>query len=133
MRRLHLPEGDMDQLFRRMVFNVAARNQDDHTKNHAFLMSPDGSWKLAPAYDLCYAYSPSGKWTQEHQMSLNNKRDHFEYSDLLAVSRNMGIRSAKEMIDQVMEVVSKWPEYAQAADVLKEHSSQINRTLRLLK
>lgn len=133
MRRLHLPESDMEQLYRRMVFNVVARNHDDHTKNHAFLMSETGDWELAPAYDLMYAYSSSGKWTSEHQMSVNNKRDDFEYSDLLAVSRNMGIRSANEIIDQVIEVVSKWLEYAKAAGVQKEHVHQIAKTQRLLK
>lgn len=116
-----------------MIFNVVARNQDDHTKNHAFLMSETGDWELAPAYDLSYAYSSSGKWTSEHQMSVNNKRDNFEYSDLLAVSRNMGIRSANEIIDQVIEIVSKWVEYAQEAGVLKEHVHQIAKNLRLLK
>lgn len=133
MRRLHLPENDIKQLYRRMVFNVVARNQDDHTKNHAFLMSETGDWELAPAYDLSYAYSSSGNWTSEHQMSVNNKRDNFEYSDLLAVSRNMGIRSANEIIDQVIEIVSKWVEYAQEAGVLKEHVHQIAKNLRLLK
>lgn len=132
MRRLHLPDSDMDQLYRRMVFNVVARNQDDHTKNHAFLMNDTGNWELAPAYDLSYSYSPSGKWTNEHQMSLNNKRDNFEYSDLLAVSRNMGIRSASEIVDQVIEVISKWTDYAQDADVLKEHAKQIGQSHRLL-
>lgn len=133
MRRLHLPESDMEQLYRRMVFNVVARNHDDHTKNHAFLMRETGEWELAPAYDLTYAYSASGKWTNEHQLSVNNKRDDFEYSDLLAVSRNMGIRSASEIIDQVIEIVSKWVEYAQDAEVRKEHVHQIAKTLRLLK
>jgi serine/threonine-protein kinase HipA len=133
MRRLHLSENDMQQLYRRMIFNIIARNHDDHTKNHAFLMNGSGEWELAPAYDISYSYSPSGKWTNEHQMSANNKRDNFEMSDLLAVAHNMGIRSAKEIIDQVIEVVSTWNEYAREAGVSKDHSLQISKALRLLK
>ena len=131
MRRLHLPESEMEQLYRRMVFNVIARNHDDHTKNHAFLMNESGDWALAPAYDLTYAYSPSGKWTNEHQMSVNKKRDGFSFSDLLTVARNMGIRSANEMIDQVTGVVSKWVEYAREVGVRMEHARQIAKTLRI--
>ena len=133
LRQLHLPERAMDQLFLRMVFNVAARNQDDHTKNHAFLMDQGGEWILAPAYDLCFAYSPSGKWTNKHQLSLNNKRDDFNYEDLMAVARNMGIRFADEKIDQVIDVVSNWHKYALKADVRKEHVRQISDALRLVR
>ncbi len=75
MRKLHLSESDMEQFFKRMVFNIVARNHDDHTKNHAFIMNNGGNWTLAPAYDLTYTYSASGKWTSQHQMSVNNKRD----------------------------------------------------------
>ncbi|MFZ4522785.1 MAG: type II toxin-antitoxin system HipA family toxin [Bacteroidales bacterium] len=131
MRRLRLPESDMEQMYRRMVFNVVARNQDDHTKNHSFLMRENEEWELAPAYDLCYAYNPSGGWTREHQMSVNNKRDGFEYADLLTVARNQGIRPAREIIGQVLEVVSKWAHYAQSANVEAEHIRQIGNTLRL--
>lgn len=116
-----------------MIFNIIARNHDDHTKNHAFLMNGSGEWELAPAYDISYSYSPSGKWTNEHQMSANNKRDNFEISDLLAVAHNMGIRSAKEIIDQVIEVVSTWNEYAREACVNRDHTIQISKELRLLK
>lgn len=133
MRRLRLPENDMQQFYRRMVFNIVARNQDDHTKNHAFLMDQSGHWELAPAYDISYAYSPLGKWTSEHQMSANNKRDNFEVSDLLAVAQNMGIRSSRKIIDQVIEVVSKWKEYAKDSGVNEDHSKQISKALRLLK
>jgi serine/threonine-protein kinase HipA len=133
LRRLNLPGNNMQQFFRRMVFNIVARNHDDHTKNHAFLMNRNGEWELAPAYDLTFAYSPSGKWTGEHQLSANNKRDNFEISDLMAVGRNMGIRSAKDIITQVLDVVSGWNKYAKEAGVSKGHSQQIYRSLRLIK
>ncbi|GHV10378.1 toxin HipA [Bacteroidia bacterium] len=130
MRKLHLYYPDIEQMYRRMVFNVVARNQDDHTKNHAFIMDKTGQWKLAPAYDLCYSYSPSGKWTSQHQMSLNNKRDNFTKDDLLSVAKNMDIKNGREIIQDVVEVVSKWEVYAQEAGVKKEYSLQIKETLR---
>ncbi len=133
MRSLNLPETDMDQFYRRMVFNVTSRNHDDHTKNHAFLMNDNNDWELAPAYDLIYSYRPSGKWTSTHQMSVNNKRDGFRYSDLLAVASAMGIKQAKEIIDQVTSIISKWPEYARTAEVKQKHLKQIFENLLLLK
>jgi serine/threonine-protein kinase HipA len=133
MRRMGLPYIDMEEMYRRMVFNVIARNHDDHTKNHSFLMGKTGNWKLAPAYDICYSYSSSGKWTNQHQMSLNNKRDNFEYADLLAVANNMGIKSATKIIARIIEIISKWPDYAKEANVLPEHAEQIKKNLRILR
>ena len=77
MRKLNLPMEAIEQLFRRAVFNVLARNQDDHAKNIAFLMKKSGEWLLAPAFDVIYAYNPSGEWTSRHQMSVNGKRTDF--------------------------------------------------------
>ncbi|MDR0833755.1 MAG: type II toxin-antitoxin system HipA family toxin [Candidatus Symbiothrix sp.] len=131
MRQLHLPYPEMEQMYRRMVFNVIARNHDDHTKNHSFIMSKTGEWSLAPAYDLCYSYSPSGKWTNQHQLSLNNKRDNFTQEDLLSVAKNMDIKNASAIVQQVTEVVAHWETYAQKADVKKEAIQQIKATLRL--
>lgn len=131
MRQLHLPYPEMEQMYRRMVFNVIARNHDDHTKNHSFIMDKSGQWKLAPAYDLCYSYSPSGKWTNQHQMSLNNKRDNFANEDLLSVAKKMDIRNGNEIIQEVVEVVSKWDAYAKDAGVKNNHIKQISATLRL--
>jgi len=133
MRQLHLPYSDMEQFYRKMVFNVVARNHDDHTKNHAFIMDTDGEWSLAPAYDLCYSYSPSGTWTKEHQMSLNNKRDDLRYSDLTAVASSVGIKAANDIIGHIVEVVSRWNDYACDADIRKEHIKQIGTMHSLLR
>ena len=131
MRRLNLPYTDMEQMYRRMVFNVVARNHDDHTKNHSFIMSKSGHWSLAPAYDLCYSYSPSGKWTSQHQLSLNGKRDNFVKDDLLQVAEKADVKNAKEIIQQIIDVVSQWEIYAKAADVKPEHATSIQQTLRI--
>jgi serine/threonine-protein kinase HipA len=112
IRQLYLPYFELEQMYKRMVFNVLARNHDDHTKNHSFLMDKSGKWSLAPAYDLCYTYSPSGKWTSKHQLSLNGKRDNFTMQDLLQVAEKQNIKNAKEMIAQILDIVSQWTKYA---------------------
>jgi len=115
-----------------MVFNVLARNHDDHTKNHSFIMNKSGGWALAPAYDLCYSYSPSSKWTSQHQLSLNGKRDNFTKDDLLQVAQKADIKNTKEIIQQIIEVISQWKVYAKVAEVKPEHIEQIQQTLRNL-
>jgi len=112
MRNLRLPYFDAEQLFRRMVFNVIGQNNDDHTKNISFLMDQSGQWSLTPAYDVTYAYNPSNIWLAQHQLSLNNKRRDITRSDLLAVANKMNIKRAKEIIEQVLEVISHWKNYA---------------------
>jgi serine/threonine-protein kinase HipA len=130
MRRMGLPYPDMEQMYRRMVFNIIARNHDDHTKNHSFILQKGGEWRLAPAYDLCYSYSSAGRWTNRHQMSANNKRDDFTRQDLLSVAQNMGIKHAKSVVEQVSEVVSNWNLYASEVGVKDAHREQISRNLR---
>lgn len=132
MRRLYLPYSDMEQMYRRMVFNVVARNHDDHTKNHSFIMNQSGEWSLAPAYDVCYSYSPASKWTSQHQLSLNGKRDLFAMNDLLTVAEKADIKNAGEIVQQVIDVVSQWKVYAREADVKPAHITQIQQTFRRL-
>lgn len=112
MRRLKLTYAEAAEMFRRMVFNVVVRNQDDHTKNISFLMGPDGKWKLSPAYDMGYAYNPDGAWTSTHQMSINGKFDGIVRADLLAFADANNIKNAGEIIDQICECASNWPEIA---------------------
>lgn len=113
MRRLRLPYTDAEEFFRRMVFNVVARNQDDHTKNISFLMDKQGIWHLSPAYDMSWAYNPAGGWTATHQMSINNKWDNITRDDLLTVAYEMNVKRAAKIIDQVSEAVSHWRQLAQ--------------------
>ena len=116
MRRLRLTYPEAEEFYRRMVFNVVARNQDDHTKNISFLMNCKGEWRLSPAYDMSWAYNPNGGWTATHQMSINGKWDAITREDLLTVASEMNVKGAKQIIDQVVEAVSQWPRLA------KEHS-----------
>ncbi|MFA5781318.1 MAG: type II toxin-antitoxin system HipA family toxin, partial [Bacteroidales bacterium] len=117
MRQLKLPYTEMEELYRRMVFNVIARNQDDHTKNISFLMDEDGKWKLAPAYDMTYAYDPLHRWMKAHQLSVNGKRDDIDRNDLLLLAKKMNIKKATELIQQVKEAVSNWGKFAKEAEV----------------
>jgi serine/threonine-protein kinase HipA len=131
MRRLYLPYPEMEQMFRRMVFNIIARNQDDHTKNHSFIMNPSGQWSLAPAYDICFAYSPSSQWTNRHQLSINGKRDGFTRDDLLSVADAADIQNARILVDEIVQTVSRWKDYAREAEVSPNHISLIDHSLRV--
>jgi serine/threonine-protein kinase HipA len=109
----------LEQQYRRMVFNVIGRNQDDHTKNISFLMDRAGHWSLSPAYDITYSYNASGEWTSRHQMSVNGKRDHFTLEDLLqsATAANIKRPKAMKIVCQVSKIISRWPDFAKKAGV----------------
>lgn len=117
MRRLRLPYSQAQEMFRRIVFNVVVRNQDDHTKNISFLMDESGTWRLSPAYDMGFAYNPKGAWTATHQMSINGRYDNITRADLLALAASNNIKSASEIIDHVCETASLWPELAKDCGV----------------
>ncbi|HSS33952.1 MAG TPA: type II toxin-antitoxin system HipA family toxin [Solirubrobacterales bacterium] len=133
MRRLELRTAELEQQFRRMVFNVVARNQDDHVKNVAFLMDRAGAWSLSPAYDVTYAYQPDNRWTRVHQMSLNGKRDGFTLADLEAVARNAALKrgTAERVFEEVRAAVLTWPELAAEAGVPESRAESIRRAQRL--
>lgn len=133
IQRLALPEATLEEQFRRMVFNVLARNHDDHPKNIAFLMDPRSQWRLSPAYDLTFAYNPEGQWTNQHQMSLNGKRDGFSYADFSAVASRFSLSSqrADTIIQQVAEAVSRWRHFAQEAGVAEHQINEVAVCLRL--
>ncbi|MBR6018328.1 MAG: type II toxin-antitoxin system HipA family toxin [Paludibacteraceae bacterium] len=129
MRRLRLTYPEAEEFYRRMVFNVVARNQDDHTKNTSFLMNRKGEWRLSPAYDMCWAYNPNGGWTATHQMSINNKWDHITREDLLTVASEMNVKGAKHIIDQVLDAVAQWPSLAKEnSDIPQSTIDAIERT-----
>lgn len=133
MRELELPQAQVEEFFRRMVFNVLARNHDDHAKNVAFLMSREGRWSLAPAYDLTFAYNPEGQWTHCHQMTLNGKRDHFTYDDFetVATTFDIGRERCHALVQQVAHAVSQWTRFADQAGVSAEQADAIAKDLRL--
>ncbi len=119
IRQLGMPMAMVEEQFRRMAFNIVARNQDDHVKNIAFLMDKSGNWTLSPAFDLTYSYNPQGDWTSRHQMSLNGKRDDFTLEDFKACAKQVAMKRgrAEEIVRQVQEAVLQWPQFAEAAGV----------------
>ena len=108
MRSLRLPYEQAQEMFRRMVFNVVVRNQDDHTKNISFLMDKNGKWSLSPAYDMGFAYNPAGGWTAQHQMSINGKFDDLKRNDLIEFAQKNNIKDAPEIIDRICDTVADW-------------------------
>lgn len=128
MRQLKLSYAEMEEMYRRMVFNVVARNQDDHTKNISFIMDEKSVWRLAPAYDLTYAFDPKNKWLKAHQMSVNGKREDFDKNDLPALAKNMNIKKGKDIIEKVIEVVSHWSSFAEIAGVAPLQIKAIEKT-----
>jgi serine/threonine-protein kinase HipA len=132
IKLLDLPAYDLEQQFRRAVLNVLIRNQDDHVKNIAFLMKRQGEWRLSPAFDVAYAYNPRGSWTNQHQMSLNGRRDHFELSDLVQFGIFCGMkpRKAESIIRDVHAHVESWPVYADRAGVPEDEALKIHRAMR---
>ena len=127
------PVAAVEQQFRRMVFNIVARNQDDHVKNIAFLMDPHGQWSLAPAFDVTYIYNPGGAWTATHQMTMNGKRDSFTRKDFETFAKTAMMKRgrAAAMIDEVQAVVKEWPVFAAAANVGEQWREKIWITHRL--
>ena len=127
MRRLRLGNNEISQFYRRMVFNVLARNQDDHVKNISFLMDRKGRWSLAPAYDVTYAYNPDGMWTGAHQMTINGKRTGIERKDIADAGRSMGVRASESaaVIEEIGSVLCKWRDYAEQAELNESFAESI--------
>jgi len=117
MRRMRLPAADADEMFRRAAFNVIMRNNDDHTKNISFMLRKGGEWRLAPAYDMTYAYKPGNIWIQAHQLTINGRTDNITKDDLLALAHNANIKGAEDKIEKVMAVSDRWKEYAKESSV----------------
>jgi serine/threonine-protein kinase HipA len=133
IRQLGLPMRTIEEQFRRMVFNIVARNHDDHVKNIAFLMDKSGRWSLSPAFDMTYSFNPAGAWTASHQMTMNGKQDDFTLDDFRACARAAAMKRgrAEAIVGEVREVVSRWQQYATVAGVPDAWREKIQGTLRL--
>ncbi len=133
-RQLSLPRQDAIEIYRRMVFNVIARNHDDHTKNTGFILdNPHAKWRLSPAFDIAYSYRKDSPWVNAHQMSANGKRDGFTQADLLSVGTLIGNfkQESKQIIDEVIAVVENWQDYANQAGVFDGFATEIGKNHRL--
>ena len=132
MRELRLTYPEAEQMFRRMVFNVLAKNCDDHTKNFSFRLKQGEIWELAPAYDLCHAYRPGSQWVSQHSLSVNGKREGINREDLMAVAKSMNIKKGPAIIDEVQSVTRNWADYADEVGVSEKLRDTIASTLVML-
>ena len=133
MRELKLSYADAEQMFKRMVFNVIARNCDDHTKNFSFLLKQGGKWELSPAYDLCHAYRPGSEWVSQHALSVNGKRKEISRSDLLVIGKSIRCKKASEIVDEINDTVNQWEVFANDVNVETRLKDEIAKTLLNLK
>ncbi len=129
MRILRLPYPDAEQMYRRMVFNVIARNCDDHTKNFAFRLKEGRNWELAPAYDICHAYRPDSIWVSQHALSINGKRKGIEKEDLIKIAKEMNIKKSVNIISEINAKVQDWNSYAEEVNVNTKLRDSIKGTL----
>lgn len=130
-RQIGLATADIEQMYRRAVFNICARNQDDHTKNIGFLMDKRGNWSLAPAFDVTYAYNPAGRWTGTHQMTFNGKREKFTLDDFKAAAKSAGLVQGryKRILEQVQDALAGFNKRAKANDVPKKLVQEVAKNL----
>ena len=116
VKRLKLGHDAMAEAFRRLVFNIAAANCDDHSKNFSFLLPADTQqWKMTPAYDITHAYNPQGEWTYQHLMSVNGKFGGITRDDLLRLADRFAVGPAPKIIDQVVDAVADWSAFSRQA------------------
>ncbi|MGA1837917.1 type II toxin-antitoxin system HipA family toxin [Herbiconiux sp. 11R-BC] len=131
VQALGLGDEARTEAFRRMVFNVLARNCDDHTKNFSFLLDPPeagGAWRLAPAYDVTYAFNPQGQWTYQHLMSVNGEFGRITREDLLVVADRFQVPDRAEVISQVVDAIAGWRGFADEAGITAADSARIEAT-----
>jgi serine/threonine-protein kinase HipA len=129
MRLLKLPYLQAEQMFRRMVFNVMARNCDDHTKNFAFRLRKNQDWELTPAYDICHAFRPGSEWVSEQALSINGKRSNISKEDIVTIAKSMNIKKGTEIIQQTSEIIKKWTDFAEETKVEPKLKEAIKSTL----
>lgn len=129
MRLLKLPYLQAEQMFRRMVFNVMARNCDDHTKNFAFRLRKNQDWELTPAYDICHAFRPGSEWVSKHALSINGKRSNISKEDIVTIAKSMNIKKGTEIIQRTSEIIKKWTDFAEETKVEPKLKEAIKSTL----
>ncbi|WP_226390526.1 type II toxin-antitoxin system HipA family toxin [Penaeicola halotolerans] len=132
MRLLRLTYPEAEEMFRRMVFNVLATNYDDHTKNFSFILKKGESWRLAPAYDLCFSFDANNHWVSKQTLSVNGKRRNITKADLMTIAKDNNIKKGEKIINEVNLVVRSWHKYAEEAGVRNDLKERIHQNLNAL-
>jgi len=130
--QLKLGDAALDQVFRRMAFNVMARNCDDHTKNFVFRLKEGANWELAPAYDVTHAHNPKGEWTYQHLMSVNGKFDDITREDALVEADRFGVAHPSDLLNDVRTALASWPRFAKEAGLRDSASDRVAADFRLI-
>ncbi len=134
MCRIGLGQKESEELYRRMVFNVGARNHDDHVKNISFLMDKAGQWHLSPAYDITYANNAANRWIARHQMTIHGKTEGIQFEDLIACGKRMNLSRArmKAIIEEVRYALGEWESCAQKAFLGEQKMEYIKKQFLLI-
>lgn len=130
MRQLSLNYQEAEEMFRRMVFNVIAKNCDEHTKNFSFILKQDEEWRLAPAYDLCFAFDESNHWVNQQTLSIRGKRNDIQIEDLMSIAKENNIKNGKKIIEQTISVLQSWKSFANEANVPQKLIDHIGKYLK---
>jgi serine/threonine-protein kinase HipA len=119
-----------EEMFKRCVFNVVMRNEDDHTKNFSYLMDKKGNWEISPAYDLNYCRVSSG-----HQMSINGKNRNIQREDLISLANFVDIKKAKAnaIIETVQSSARKYLSYAEEVSLPMDFARGVYRNFNFLR
>ena len=135
MKELGISYKEIEQFYRRMVFNCIAVNQDDHVKNISFIMDRSGTWSLSPAYDITFSYSPANKWLRAHQMTVNGKTMGIGSADLLEAGGKMGIkqRRCKDIISEIVVAVAEFPVIAEQVGIKEKTCEYINSVIKSMR
>jgi len=133
MRTLKMTYPEAEQMFRRMVFNVMSTNYDDHTKNFSFILKQNSKWELSPAYDVCYSYDSKNVWVNQHTLSINGKNKEINKLDLMTIAHANNIKKGEKIIEEIKEIVCKWPKYANKVKVSTFLKDTITKTLVAIK
>jgi serine/threonine-protein kinase HipA len=133
LRQMNLGHSAIKEVFRRAVFNILGRNQDDHSKNTGFLMDRMGNWRLAPAFDITYSYDPMGRWTKNHQSWLNQKNNDFQMKDLLEFGHycELNDKTCRNIIHQIRDSLSDFPHLAREYEIPDDLKKTIETNLRM--
>ena len=132
---LKIPHAQMEELFKRMVFNVVYCNTDDHLKNHSFIFDRvNDSWELSPAYDVTFALNPLLNFkNQKRALSINGKRSGILLKDIRKLAEEYTIKNPEGVVKEVQsqrEVLLKhFDEYNVPKMVSESISKQINKLI----
>lgn len=131
---LKIPHAEIEQLFRRMIFNIVFCNTDDHLKNHTFIYNEiENNWNLSPAYDLTYSLNPLLNYTKiSRALSINNKRININLDDVLTIANRYTIKNPKNIITEIQNGINFWNEKAEQLNILSIISQKINKGFKKL-